>query len=677
MSHSIQVVDHTARVLIVDDERQNRRLLEIMLATQGLVLLTATSGEEALAMVAQEPPDLILLDVLMPGLDGYQVTSMIKGNPLTKHIPVILVTAEGDRNARMLGLQAGAEDFLTKPVDRAELCLRVKNLLRLKAYGDYFDRYSRALEAEVSSRAADLVASAGLYKSTFDAAPIGIGHVGLNGRWLRGNQRLCELLGYSSEELESLSVQEATQSSAGEAEALRDMAAGTLDRFVVDEKQYSRRDGVVVWARVNMSVYRDTEGRPQHFIFVIEDITSQRALDAQLRQANKMEAIGGLAAGVAHDFNNLLSVILGYSDLLAKGLKEGDPMRDDLEEIKEAGNRAVALTRQLLAFSRQQVLQPRVVDLGEIVGGMEKMLRRLIGEDVELRATGAHALGRVMVDPGQVEQVIMNLVVNARDAMPRGGKVTIETADVVLDESFASDHVGVKPGPHVMLAVSDTGIGMDKAVQARMFEPFFTTKEIGKGTGLGLATVFGIIRQSGGSIWVYSEPGVGTTFKVYLPVVDGASALEASAPVADAGTLRGSETILVVEDEQNVRTLACTILRRYGYNVLEAQSGGDAFLLCEQHTATIHLLVTDVIMPRMSGRQLAERLEPLRPNMKVLYMSGYTDDAVLNHGILDSTISFVQKPIMPDALARKIRETLDSVGNGPGLARPVDHPRAA
>jgi PAS domain S-box-containing protein len=646
--------------LIVDDERPNRQLLEVMLASEGFVMLMAASGEEALSMVAQQPPDLVLLDIMMPGMDGFQVASRIKGSPGTRNIPIIMITAVDDRKARMLGLSAGAEDFLTKPVDRAELCVRVRNLLRLKAYGDYHDKYAQMLEREVGFRTAALVESERLYRSTFDGAPVGIVHVGVDGRWLKVNQRLCDLLGYSREELQELNGQELTQPEQvpGETDSLRRMAAGTMERYVVDERRYRRRDGTSVWVRVNMSVHRDAEGAIQHFISVMEDITERRVLESQARQTNKMDAIGRLASGVAHDFNNLLSIVLSYSDLLAADLKETDPMRADLGEIKRAGMRAADLTRQLLAFSRQQVLQPKVVDLTEIVGGMERMLKRLIGEDVDLTASGAIAVGKVMVDPGQMEQVIMNLVVNARDAMPLGGKLTIETTDLILDENCASEHVGLKPGPYVLLSVSDTGTGMDKATQARVFEPFFTTKEAGHGTGIGLATVFGIVQQMGGRIWLGSELERGTTFKVYFPTADRAPVNRPSLPCPDLRTLRGSETILLVEDEERVRLLARTILCKYGYTVLEAQSGGDAFLLCEQHTAPIDLLLTDVVMPRMSGRQLAERLLVIRPDLKVLYMSGYTDDAVVRHGVQDSTIAFIQKPITPEPLARKVREVL-------------------
>jgi two-component system cell cycle sensor histidine kinase/response regulator CckA len=405
----------------------------------------------------------------------------------------------------------------------------------------------------------------------------------------------------------------------------------------------------------------------------VERKLTQSALsrtEEQLRQAQKMEAIGSLAGGVAHDFNNLLSIVLSYSELCAEGLKDGDQMREDLKQITEAGMRAAGLTRQLLAFSHQQVLEPIVLDLNDAFGKMEQMLRRLIGEDVELVSRASRNLLRIKADPGQVEQVIMNLVVNARDAMPRGGKLTITTGDITLDETYASQHVGVKPGAHVLLTVTDTGTGMDRATLARIFEPFFTTKEVGKGTGLGLATVFGIVRQSGGSICVDSELGVGTTFEVYFPMVEGAlSRRRSEAPALDRISLFGTETVLLVEDDERVRSLVRAILLKFGYLVLEAQSAGDAFLVSEQHKGVIELLLTDVVMPRMSGRQLADRLLLERPEMKVLYMSGYTNDAVVRHGVSNSTIAFIQKPITPEPLMRKIREVLntESAPNASGV----------
>jgi PAS domain S-box-containing protein len=418
-----------------------------------------------------------------------------------------------------------------------------------------------------------------------------------------------------------------------------------------------KKDGSLYTEAMNIAPVRNPAGEVVNFIATKQDVTKRKSMEAQLLQAAKMEAIGRLAGGVAHDFNNLLTIISGYGQLLQERLNPQD--LGHVEEILKASDRAAALTRQLLAFSRRQILAPQVLDLNSIVANLEKMLRRLIGEDIALTTVKQSDLGRVKADPGQIEQVIINLAVNARDAMPQGGKLTIETANVKLDETYARSHAGITPGPHVMLAVSDTGLGMDPETLGSIFEPFFTTKEKGKGTGLGLATVYGIVKQSAGSIWVYSEPGQGTTCKIYFPCIEEPMP-EAEPARVRAELAKGSETILVVEDEEGVRSLVCETLKSKGYNVLDARGPSEALTIVEHYVEPIHMLLTDVVMPQMSGKELAKRLSTVRPGAKVLYMSGYTDDAIVRHGVLEAGTFFLQKPFVPSILLRKVREVLDT-----------------
>ncbi len=408
--------------------------------------------------------------------------------------------------------------------------------------------------------------------------------------------------------------------------------------------------------------HRGPDGAPLYFATIARDISEQRELEAQLRQAQKMEAIGRLAGGVAHDFNNLLSVILSFARLVHDDLPEGHPSRPELEQIERAGERAADLTRQMLAFSRKQVLQPRVVDANDVLLAMAPMIERLVGEDLELQLALAPAPCLLKVDPPQLEQAVLNLVVNARDAMPSGGRLTIETGLVEIDESYARTHLDVRPGPHVLIAVSDTGVGMDAATKERIFEPFFTTKGPGIGTGLGLSTVFGIVRQTGGTIWVYSEPGRGTTFKLYFPRTGDPAVLHQPAPrTIPMASLRG-RTVLVVEDEPQLRDVVVSVLRRAGLIVLEAARPDDALDLAASHDGPIHLLLTDVVMPGLNGKQLADRLLATRPTTRVVYMSGYTENTIVHHGVLDTGVDFLPKPVVPDALLAIVQRILSAGG---------------
>jgi two-component system, cell cycle sensor histidine kinase and response regulator CckA len=471
------------------------------------------------------------------------------------------------------------------------------------------------------------------------------------GRYLDVNPRACELTGYSREELLRLRVTDTYP------QEQRDDAAGRVTAVaggspLILERPLLRKDGSVVIVEANARPL--TGGQ---MLATVRDITERRDLEKQLHQSQKMEAVGRLAGGVAHDFNNMLTAIFGYTDLMGEDLPPGSPMREDVAEVRKAAQRAAALTRQLLAFSRQQVLEPVVLNANDLIEEFDKMLRRLIGEDVELRLSLARELGNVRADPGQLQQVLMNLVVNARDAMPTGGRLVIETANADLSDEYVERHQPVVPGPYVMVAVTDTGVGMSPATKARIFEPFFTTKEKGKGTGLGLSTVYGIVKQSGGYVWVYSEPGSGSTFKVYLPRVD-APAQAPSTP-REAKTLAGTETILLAEDDEILRRLTKGLLEKSGYRVLEAEHATSALAAARAHQGTIHLLLADVVMPGASGRDLARQLAEFRPDTKVLYVSGYTDEAIVHHGMLEPGLNFLPKPFTPAALARKVREVLD------------------
>jgi two-component system cell cycle sensor histidine kinase/response regulator CckA len=508
------------------------------------------------------------------------------------------------------------------------------------------------------------------FRSVIENAPYGIYRASLEGRLLRVNPALQRMLGYESPD-ELLQINPATDLCRDplEHKYLLDLFA-SHKRFQDVEVEWKRKDGTFIKARCSGWPVASEENGAACFEIFAEDVTEKRLLERQLQVAQKIEAVGRLSGGIAHDFNNLLGVIIGYSQVLIKKLGVGNPLYEHAEEIEKAGQRAASLTRQLLAFSRQQVLAPAVLNLNAVITDMGKMLHRLIGEDINLAMKLSADIGQVKADQGQVEQVIMNLVINARDALPQGGNLGVETINTTIDEAFTRQRPGSKAGRYVMISVTDSGTGMTPDTLAHLFEPFFTTKDRGKGTGLGLATVYGVVKQSGGYIWVESELGKGSCFKVYLPEINE----PVSAPVRAAPSdesFRGSETVLLVEDADALRKLAFTLLGQNGYHVLAAASGPDALKLVEDQRDRIDLLLTDVIMPGINGRTLAERLAPLQSGMKVLYMSGYTDSAIADHGILDQGTNLLHKPFSEEELIQKVREVLDADKPGQPSSRDV------
>lgn len=496
------------------------------------------------------------------------------------------------------------------------------------------------------------------YRELFDNAPDMYHTLDLKGNFIEFNPKHMEVLGYSYEELEGNHVTYIVAESSLPKAAKGFEVLGKTGHLQSYEIDLKKKDGSLLSVEVHAMVFNGSDGQPHEVRCIMRDVTERKRLEEQLRQAQKMESVGRLAGGVAHDFNNLLTTIMGYTQLGMMEMPVGHQASEHLQQVVEAAERAATLTRQLLAFSRRQIIDPKVFNVNDLVRNMEKMLHRLIGEDIEMTAFLAPDLGQAKLDPGQMEQVLMNLVVNARDAMPVGGKLTIETANVILDEEYAKLHADVTPGQYVMLAVGDTGTGMTQEVKAHLFEPFFTTKGEGKGTGLGLSMCYGIVKQNQGHIWVYSELGYGTTFKVYIPRVDESANL--LLVTRDSGkSAAGTETVLLVEDELSVRSLAARVLREQGYTVLEAKDGVEALQVAQEHAGEIHLLLTDVIMPHMGVKEFTGQLKALRSDIKILFTSGYTDDAIVHHGVLEPGVEFIEKPFRPATLVKKVRQVLD------------------
>jgi len=633
-------LDVTVRILLLEDVWADAELVKVELRKAGLQFTArrVTTQPEFERALREFRPDLIIADHNLPQFNGAAALAIARQMALAA--PFILLTGSLDEETAVEYMKAGAADYILK--DRlARLGPAVRAALdrkRMKQQLDEREEYFRSL----IEQAMDIIA-------VLDA----------EGALRYASPSVLPLLGYAPEDLVGLSIFALVHPDDVD-ETLRvfseGVATGQGGRLL--ELRLRHKDGTFRHLEA-IGRYLLDDPLVQGVVINARDVTERRALEQQFLQAQKMEAVGRLAGGVAHDFNNLLTAILGYADLLLYGLPTLSPLRPDLEEIRKAANRAGALTRQLLAFSRKQVLEMRVLDLNDLVADMDKMLRRLLGEDIDMLTNLGSALGAVRADAGQLEQVIVNLAVNARDAMPDGGRLTIETRNAELDDSYVREHVPVQPGRYVMLAVSDTGIGMSAETMAHVFEPFFTTKEPGKGTGLGLATVYGIVKQSGGYVGCYSERGEGggTTFKVYLPRVD-APVDQFPARAALPRTV-GSETILLVEDEAALRALTRRLLEKHGYMVLEAGTRDAALALAWEHVGPIHLLLADVVLPGVSGPTLAGELRARRAEVKVLFMSGYTEDAIVHRGVLAPNTAFITKPFAGDELAAKVREVLD------------------
>jgi signal transduction histidine kinase/DNA-binding response OmpR family regulator len=727
LENFIQFAPQDKTILVVDDDPINLEMISAWLRKTGFQTLIARNGNRAVQSAASGQPDLILLDVMMPDIDGFETCQLLKSDSSTKNIPVIFMTALTDTENKIRGFEAGAVDYITKPVREEEFFARIVTHLNLRALNEQ-------LEQIVMQRTQELTDANQQLQQEIEERNQVEKELSQRNRELA---LLNRIIAASASSLEPEAILELACTELGLTFGLPYVSAALLndtETLITIVAEYSQEKQVeFVGLSIALEevpfiqqkipekkpvIIEDVQSHPDMSLFsaqfaatktislavfpllieqkligslnlslaeeisfsnaeyqlaqnVAEQVSSTLAraqlnkahqqLEEQYRQSQKMEAIGRLAGGMAHDFNNLLTVITGYTELLLyRHIEKDTPQYREIEQIHKAGKRASTLTRQLLAFSRQQVIQPKELDLNAIINDINEMIRRLISENIDLVTILDPLLGRIKADPGQIEQIIVNLVVNAYDAMPQGGTLTIKTTNIELDSEFARHHVGLNPGKYVKFTISDTGIGMDEETKLHIFEPFFTTKVQGKGTGLGLSMVYGIVQQNEGYIAVQSQPGQGTTFDIYLPrLAQSKEAMSEGTP--ETGAQPGTETVLLVEDEDMVRQLARYALLENGYQVLEARNGRDALTICKDRGDSIDLLLTDVVMPgKLSGRELAKQLETQYPQMKVLYMSGYTDDTIVRHGIMDANLAFLQKPFSPTTLTRKVREVLDS-----------------
>jgi PAS domain S-box-containing protein len=650
-----------SKILIIDDDVGICETLDDILQEKGYSVVTAGTGSEAIDRAGQTAFDVALIDISLPDMQMDLLASLKEIEP---DLVVIMITADASMKNIVRALNEGASAYITKPLNMDEVLAKVREALEKRRLVIENKRLLYEIQQALSERKKAeqaLQAEKEKFRFLVEESPFGISLIGKDGDYKYVSPKFVDMFGYALEEVPtgrewfrkvypdkkyrkqviSTWITAIEETKVGQAKTLI---------YTVICKDGSKK--VIKFLPVKMA--------GGDYLVIYEDITEQKKLEAKLIQSQKMEAIGRLAGGVAHDFNNILTTIIGNTGLMLMHKYKEDHIRECLEEIKDAGMRAAALIRQLLAFSRKQTLRLEVLNLNEVAADINKMIKRLIGEDVKVRTFFESDLLQVKADRSKLEQIIMNLAVNAKEAMPHGGELTFETKNAYLDESYGSEHgVEPKPGHYVILTVSDTGIGMEKETKSHIFEPFFTSKETGLGTGLGLATVYGIIKQMSGYIWVYSELGQGTTFKIYLPAVKTAAA-PAQKKITSLERFIGSETVLLVEDDKSLRNLARKILKLYGYNVLETENGGDAIKVAEEYEKPIHLIITDVVMFGMNGRELAERIQSIRPEIRMIYMSGYTDNAISHHGVLEPGTNFIEKPFTPKSLMRKIREVLDS-----------------
>ena len=622
-------------ILNVDDDDAGRYVIRWTLHQAGFEVIEAASGTEALRL-AKENPDLVILDVNLPDINGFEVCRRMKTDRTTSLIPILLLSGTYlDSQYKVEGLEGGADGYLTQPLEPPVLIATVKMLLR-----------ARQAEAEVRIRAQQ-------WQATFDAIMDAIALLDMEGRVLQFNHAFADILKKPANEIVGHTCHKLMHSTAGFIEGCPFVRIGQTGCRETLELQVGDR-----WFRVTADPVLEDTGNIIGAIHIMSDITEHRKLENQLRHSQKMEAVGTLTGGVAHEFNNILTAIIGYASLLEMRLKDDDPLRIHVEQILASSERGANLTQSLLTFSRKQIIRPRPVNSDEIVKRVEKFLLRVIGEDIELRTIPTGTDAPVMADPTQIEQVLINLATNARDAMPEGGLLTIATRLVELDEDYFKIHnYDGNPGKYVLISVTDTGLGMDEKTRERIFEPFFTTKAIGRGTGLGLSIVYGIVKQHNGYINVYSEPGKGTTFRIFLPMIKGE--VEGAQSTAFPPPTGGTETILMAEDNAEVRKLMKEVLERFGYKVIEAVDGEDAIKVFNENKNNVQLLLLDLIMPKMNGKEAYDEIRKIRPDIKVIFGSGYTSDIIDKKGILEEGLNFITKPISPRELLRKVREVLD------------------